>query len=195
MLSISTPRRRGLGVLLIGALLCGLLAPGFRPALAASATPGFSGLVLDPDGKPAEGYSLVFRGEDGAEHVAPPSDDLGRYEIELEPGSYQLIAATAPDGTRLDVPALPALPVEWGARRLDIRIGQPTGAPPAAGAASGATEGTAPSKAPKTRSGQGIPWVQIGAAAGSALLLGLVVWGSGDDDEQSASPYLPGTAR
>lgn len=188
MISISTPRRRGRGVLLLTALLCGFLSPALDTTLAEDAAAGFSGLVLDPEGKPAEGYQLVFRDESGQEHLAPPSDDLGRYSIELEPGSYQLVAAVDPDGARLEVPALPALPVEWGARRLDIRIGQPVkGGAAAAAGASGVEAGTKP---PKTRSISGVPWVQIGVATGAVALLVFGVW-SGDDGEKSASPFVP----
>jgi len=183
MISTSTPRRRGRGVFLLGALLCGFLAPTFHPALAQEETAGFSGLVLDPDGKPAEGFQLVFRDDAAQEHVAPPSDDLGRYSIDLVPGSYQLVAAIAPDGSRLDVPALPSLPVEWGARRLDVRIGRPE-QPAGKGA------GKAASKPAKTQAGSGVPWVQIGAAAGTVLILALAVW-SGDDAEKTASPFVP----
>ena len=45
MISISTPRRRGRGVLLLSALLCGFLAPALHPALAQDETAGFSGIV------------------------------------------------------------------------------------------------------------------------------------------------------
>ena len=184
MISMSTPRRRGRGVLLLSALLCGFLAPALHPALAQDETAGFSGIVLDPEGKPAEGFRLVFQDEAGQEHVAPPSDDLGRYSVDLVPGSYKLVAAIAADGSRLDVPALPALPIEWGARRLDIRIG--AAEQPAAGKATSKSTG----KPPKTKSSSGIPWVQIGAATGTVLILALAVW-SGDDAEKSACAYVP----
>lgn len=189
MISISTPWRRGRGVLLLSALLCGFLAPVLHPALAQDKTAGFSGIVLDPEGKPAEGFRLVFQDEAGQEHVAPPSDDLGRYSVELVPGSYKLVAAVAADGSRLDVPALPALPVDRGARRLDIRIGYPEQM-----AGAGKTAGQPAGKPPKTKSGGGIPWVQIGAATGTVLILALAVW-SGDNDEKSASPYVPPPGR
>jgi len=189
MISISTPRRRGRGVLLLSALLCGFLAPALHPALAQDETAGFSGIVLDPEGKPAEGFQLVFQDDAGQEHAAPPSDDLGRYSVDLVPGSYKLVAAIAADGSRLDVPALPALPVEWGARRLDIRIGAP--GQPAAGKATSPSA----SKPAKTKSASGIPWVQIGAATGTVLILALAVWSNDDDAEKSASAYVPPPSR
>jgi hypothetical protein len=192
MISISTPRRRGRGVLLLSALLCGFLAPALHPALAQEDTAGFSGIVLDPEGKPAEGYQLVFRDDAGQEHVAPPSDDLGRYSIDLVPGSYQLVAAIAPDGSRMDVPSLPALPVEWGARRLDIRIG--SAEPPAKGKATKKSESKSASKPVKTKAASGVPWVQIGAATGTVLILALAVWDTGDA-EKTASPFVPPPGR
>lgn len=189
MISISTPWRRGRGVLLLSALLCGFLAPALHPVLAQDETAGFSGIVLDPEGKPAEGFQLVFQDDAGQEHVAPPSDDLGRYSVDLVPGSYKLVAAIAADGSRLDVPALPSLPVERGARRLDIRIGYPEQL-----AGAGTATGKPASKPAKTKSASGIPWVQIGAATGTVLILALAVW-SGDDAEKSASPFVPPPSR
>ena len=134
-----------------------------------------SGLVLDPDGNPTEGFRLVFVDDAGQEHVSDPSDDLGRYAIDVPSGNYRLVAAVAPDGERLDVPELPPLPVDADGRRLDIRIAYPT--TPAA-AAEPAIEG----------SGSKIPWAQIGGAAGATLLLILLL---DDDGEQTASPFVP----
>jgi hypothetical protein len=167
--------RRARGVFLFGVLVCGLLATVSVPVRADEKPTegGFSGLVLDPAGKPASGFRLVFLGDDQVEHTSSPSDELGRYSISVPAGlHYRVVAALAPDGTRLDVPELPPLEAEVGVRRLDIRIRYPE-------------EGVA--GATPSRTWQ-LPWVRVGVAAGATLLLWSAVW---NDNEHHASPYLP----
>jgi hypothetical protein len=173
MRSICFTTRQACAAWLLAILAFGIPAPCGRVLAQEEASGGLSGLVLDPAGNPAAGFRLVFRGEDGQERVSAPSDDLGRYRISLNPGtSYQLVAALAPDGTRLEVPELPPLPVEEGVRRLDVRI-RPESRPPGV-QGQGARE---------------IPWWQIGGAAAAAIVLYAAVWS--DDPEASASPFEP----
>ena len=143
-----------------------------------------TGLVLDPDGKPARGFKLVFVAEGGdLEMISSPSDKSGRFTANLPSGlRYELVAAIAPDGSRLDVPPLPAIPVENGARRLDVQFHYPS-VPAVAGAAPDAN-GTTSSR------GRGAMWWQIGAAVGATLLFGAVVFNR-DDPEPVASPHRP----
>jgi hypothetical protein len=171
--AILTDRRRRGGLLLLATLVAGTMTAVTVPAIAQDAAVGtLSGQVLDPAGEPATKFKLVFRDEAGTEYVSNPSDGSGRYSIELPSGSsYQLVAALSPKGERLDVPDLPPIPLDNGGRRLDLRIGQ-AAAP--AGAASA-----------------GIPWVQIGAAAGATLLLILTTFDD-DPNEKPASPFVPG---
>ena len=167
--------RRGRRVLLVSVVACAAIAGGMAPAMAQDApTGGLSGLVLDPSGRPAEGFRLVFLGEDDLEHVSGPSDDLGRYSLSVPAGaSYRLVAALAPDGTRLDVPELPPIPVDEGVRRMDVRIRYATPSPSGPG-------GTA---AGKRR------WWQMGAAtAATVVFVTSVLDGSG---EKRVSPFLP----
>jgi len=166
-------RRRG-ALLLLATLVVGAPAAGQVPEVAPDAAVGtLTGVVLDPAGQPAKKYQLIFRDDAGAEHVAGPSDAGGRYSIELPVGSsYQLVAALSPKGERLDVPDLPPIPLDAGGRRLDLRIGR--AAPPAAAA------------------GSGMPWAQIGAAAGATLILIFTAFDD-DTDEKPASPFEPGS--
>jgi len=166
-------RRRG-GLLLLATLVVGTPAAGQVPEVAQDTASGtLTGVVLDAAGKPAKNLKLIFRDDAGTEHIAGPSDASGTYSIDVPSGSsYQLVAALSPKGERLDVPDLPPIPLDEGGRRLDLRIGQ---AAPPAGAA-----------------GSGIPWTQIGAAAGATLLLIFTAFDD-DTDEKPASPFEPGS--
>jgi hypothetical protein len=168
-------RRRRRGLFLLVTLLTGIAAAFGAPALAEEATGRLQGLVLDPDGEPSEGFRLVFVDDAGKEHVSGPSDELGRYALDILPGSYRLVAAVAPDDERLDVPDLPPIPVDASGRRLDIRIAYPTKPTAVASAPSSAKS--------RTR------WIQIGTAAAATVLLILLL--DGDTDEKTASPFVP----
>lgn len=146
------------------------------------------GYVLDPDGKPAPGFKLVFRAVGGdMDLITSPADAQGKYSIDLPSGlQYELKAAIAPDGSRLEVPPLPPIPVEGGSRRLDVQFHYPNGAESTAAAAA-ATAATGEQEKDK---GKNAMWWQIGAAVGATVLFGAVVFDR-DSDEQIASPHRP----
>ncbi len=146
------------------------------------------GYVLDPDGKPTPGFKLVFRAVGGdMDLVSSPSDENGKYSIELLSGlQYVLTAAIAPDGSRLEVPPLPPIPVENGSRQLDVQFHYPetsAGVAEVAAAPAGTTAG-------KKKKGRGSPWWQIGAAVGATVLFGALVFDR-ETEEQIASPHRP----
>lgn len=168
-------RRRRRGLFLLLTLLTGVTTTLGVPAVAEETSGRLQGLVLDPDGEPSEGFRLVFVDDAGVEHLSDLSDELGRYALDIPPGSYRLVAAVAPDDERLDVPDLPPIPVDASGRRLDIRIAYPTTPPAVAGAPTSAKSGTR--------------WVQIGTAAAATVLLILLL--DGDTGEKTASPFVP----
>lgn len=165
---------------LIPALALALVAPTwtFGPRAQEAGKGTLTGLVLDPAGNPAPSFRLVFRSErEGREYVSEPSDAQGRYSISLPAGeSYLLVSAVAPDGQKLRVPPLPAVPVEEGVRRLDLRFQypKPEEAPPA-----------------RVRSDRGIPWWQIGTAVVAVVVFSSAVFDD-DEPEPRVSPFTPG---
>lgn len=152
---------------------CWALVPGAAHSRAQEPQSGLTGLILDPSGEPSKGFRLVFRVEGGdTEFISPPSDKLGKYSLSLPAGaSYVLIAAVAPDGARLQVAQLPAIPVEEGVRHLDVRFRYPK----------------EPEKEKWLRD---LPWWQIGGAAAAVVVFSTSVLGD-DDVEPPASPFMP----
>lgn len=163
------PRSAPLSVFILVSIV---LAAGIPVSAEGGPQGSLSGLVLDPTGEPAEGFRLVFRSDPGqVEYTSPPSDPMGKYAISLPAGgSYVLIAALAPDGTRLEVPQLPPIPVEQGVRRLDVRFRRSS---PDRGAMG------------KTAM-RDLPWWRIGGATLAVVVFSSAVYDGGDERAPSA---------
>jgi len=162
--------------ILLGLFLCWVFLSGAVHSIALEDSQGtLTGTITDPSGKPAAKFRLVFRAEDGeTEFTSSLSDKLGKYSLSLPVGSsYLLIAAIAPDGSRLQVPQLPPIPMEEGVRRLDLRFGFPQEEERKAAAMF-----------------RDLPWWQIGGAAVAVIVLTTSVFDD-DDEESRASPFTP----
>ena len=102
----------------------------------------FLGTVFDPSGKPAEGFTVVFRDvASGKEIRSSKTNAAGQYQTTVPVGTrYKLQSVVAPDGTLLPVQDVPPIAVRVpGNNRLDVRfiakapvpVAQATPTPPA----------------------------------------------------------------
>jgi hypothetical protein len=83
------------------------------------------GVILDPSGRPASGFKVLFKDVvSGAEYTSAASGAAGEYSLQVPVGArYQLVSALAPDGTRLPIQAGVPLPVRApGVYRRDVQF-------------------------------------------------------------------------
>jgi hypothetical protein len=138
--------RRSLVVMTCLALISAS-APGRCAQTSAAA---ITGVILDPEGKPAFGFKVVFRDVgSGTKFTSDPTDASGNYALEVPLGGrYKIEGVVADDGvTKLPVQEIPPISVLTpGTTRLNVRFAN---APlPAAAAAPAATAAAAPKTAP-----------------------------------------------
>ena len=169
------------------------------PAMAEQ-TATFVGGILDPDGKPAEGFRVVMRDVvSGKVFTSPSSTSAGQYSMSVPVGGrYKLEAVVAPDQTRLPVQDVPPLSVRSaGNNRLDVRFTKamaPAVADTSATAPSRLQEKPTPPRPSTTvpaRVEAKKPWWKtsggvIGIVAGVAVVAALVAGGN-----NNASPSQP----
>lgn len=168
------------GVTLLTALAV-VLPVSFAPVLAQE-TAEIAGTILDPDGRPANGFRIVLKDlVGGNEFTSAPSAADGSYAISLPVGGkYALAALLAPDGTPLPVQTIPPISLDQaGSRRLDVafqRQGPPGNVPD--------EDRDDRSGVPWYRKGWGIAVMVVGAGAVAALALG----GGGDGPASPSNP-------
>ncbi len=191
------------GKALVAALSLALLATtSTLPVSWAQSTANLLGGILDPSGKPAGGFRVVFKDVvSGKEYTSPVANAQGEYSLQVPAGSrYQLIAAVAPDGTRLPVQQIAPLPVRVpGSYRLDVQFQQ------AAPAVAAATPPPAPTPAPAAAAKPAKPatttaaaekkpwWKKPGPWVGIVLGAGAIAAaaGGGSSSKSSTSPSAP----
>ncbi len=144
------------------------------------------GSVLDPDGRPATGFEVVFKDATSGQEQVSPATSNGEYRLRLPAGDrYQVVAVVAPDGIRLTV--LPFAPLAFRAGRtyrVDVQFQR---TPAATGAAGEKPPVSASKKTPWWKSWGIVTGVVIAAGGvGAAALSG--------SDEKPASPAAPASA-
>lgn len=157
------------------ALTLTLAASLASPPLLAQEASTFTGAILDPQGKPAEGFKVVLQDvESGTIYTSAASDATGLYSMEVPVGArYRPIKVVAPDGTEIDVKEVPPYAAEEAIPyRLDITF---TRAPAAPAGASSASKPW---------------WKRPGIIAGivvGAVAIGAAIANQGDDEPSSPS--------
>jgi hypothetical protein len=130
-------------------ITCFLLVFGGAPELfAQSSSAAITGVILDPAGKPASGFKVVFRDvASNTKFTSGPTDAAGTYAVQVPLGGrYKLDGVIADDGvTKLPVQEIPPISVLTpGTTRLNVRF---AAAPAAAAGAPAAGAATAPAAA------------------------------------------------
>ncbi len=112
--------------MLVRVLSLSLLTPSLLlPVATAQQTATLQGVILDPSGRPAPAFKVVFKDAvSGAEYTSSASNAAGEYSLQVPTGSrYQLIRAVASDGTSLPVQAGAPLPIRAaGVYRRDVQF-------------------------------------------------------------------------
>jgi hypothetical protein len=134
-------------------ITCLVLISGSAPGLfAQSSTAAITGVILDPAGKPASGFKVVFRDVgSGTKFTSGPTDASGNYALDVPLGGrYKIEGVVADDGvTKLPVQEIPPISVLTpGTTRLNVRF--TNAPPPTAAAAAAAAPAAAAAAAPKT---------------------------------------------
>ncbi|MBZ5638476.1 MAG: carboxypeptidase-like regulatory domain-containing protein [Acidobacteriia bacterium] len=120
--AVSGWTRRALVVLVSFSILVPSLV---LPVAHAQQTATLQGVILDPSGRPAPGFKVVYKDVvSGTEYTSATSTAAGEYSLQVPIGSrYQLVNAVAPDGTRLPIQAGAPLPVRaGGVYRRDVQF-------------------------------------------------------------------------
>lgn len=152
-------------------------------SLAAGAAAGVSrleGLVLDADGRRAEGFRVHLIGSDGTVAGSTTSSVKGTYSFkELSPGSYSL-GIESPAGWVAPVAAPPVRLADGQLARRDVRL-----VPSHAGAINQAT---------RANYGLGLWWAGLSPAAKAWTIVGIVAvvgitYAAVDNGEADASPF------
>jgi hypothetical protein len=209
-----TSFRRSLAV-----ITCLALISGGAPALfAQSSAAAITGVILDPAGKPAFGFKVVFRDvASNTRFTSGPTDASGNYALEVPLGGrYKIESVVASDGvTKLAVQEIPPISVLTpGTTRLNVRF---TNAPapaavaaaaPAAAAAASTAASTPPAKpaapAPATAKAEpaekkkksAVPWYKrpgpiTGMVIGGVAIAALAAGGGGGGGGGVASQSTP----
>jgi hypothetical protein len=112
--------------MMVRVLSLSLLAPSLLlPIASAQQTAALQGVILDPSGRPAPAFKVVFKDVvTGTEYTSSASNAAGEYSLQVPTGSrYQLIRAVASDGTSLPVQAGAPLPIRAaGVYRRDVQF-------------------------------------------------------------------------
>ena len=174
-------------------LTCVVLISGSAPGLfAQSTTAAISGVILDPDGRPAFGFKVLLRDiGSNTKYTSGPTDAAGNYVVQVPVGGrYKLEGVVADDGiTKLPVQDIPPISVLMpGTTRLNVRF---TNAAPAALPAAPASAAKPPASAPasderekKRTTIAKAPWYKrpgpiTGMVVGGVLIVALAAGGGG----------------
>ena len=110
----------------VALLALSLLFPASLLPVALAQQPAtLQGVILDPTGRPAANFKVVFKDVvTGTEYTSTASNAAGEYSLQVPTGArYQLTSAMAPDGTRLPIQAGSPLPVRTpGTYRRDVQF-------------------------------------------------------------------------
>jgi hypothetical protein len=200
-----TSFRRSLAV-----ITCLVLVSGGAPGLfAESSAAAITGVILDPEGKPAFGFKVVFRDvASNTRFTSGPTDASGNYALEVPLGGrYKIESVVASDGvTKLAVQEIPPISVLTpGTTRLNVRFtnASPPSAAPAETAVAAKAAPTAPAPAPATakvepaekKKKSAVPWYKrpgpiTGMVIGGVAIVALAAGGGGGGGGV-ASPSTP----
>lgn len=189
-----TSFRRSLAV-----ITCLVLVSGGAPGLfAESSAAAITGVILDPEGKPAFGFKVVFRDvASNTRFTSGPTDASGNYALEVPLGGrYKIESVVASDGvTKLAVQEIPPISVLTpGTTRLNVRFtnASPPSAAPAETAVAAKAAPTAPAPAPTTakvetaekKKKSAVPWYKrpgpiTGMVIGGVAIVALAAGGGG----------------
>jgi hypothetical protein len=207
-----TSFRRSLAV-----ITCLVLISGGAPGLfAESSAAAITGVILDPEGKPAFGFKVVFRDvASNTRFTSGPTDASGNYALEVPLGGrYKIESVVASDGvTKLAVQEIPPISVLTpGTTRLNVRFtnASPPSAAPAETAVAAKAAPTAPAPAPATATApatakvepaekkkkSAVPWYKrpgpiTGMVIGGVAIVALAVGGGGGGGGGVASQSTP----
>jgi hypothetical protein len=140
-----------------------LIASGAPGLFAESSAAAITGVILDPSGKPASGFQVVFRDvASNTRFTSGPTDASGNYALEVPLGGrYKIEGVVASDGvTKLPVQEIPPISVLTpGTTRLNVRFtnASPPSAAPAETAVAAKAAPTAPAPAPATATAKAEP--------------------------------------
>ena len=176
-------------------LIAFLLALGGVPGVFAQAsTAAISGVILDPSGRPAEGFRVTLRDvSSNTQYTSGATDAEGNYTAEVPVGGrYMIDNVVAADGvTKLPVQDIaPVSVLAAGTTRLNVRF---TEAGTATTRNAGATP--APTEDEKKKKKPGTPLYQrpgpiVGMVLGAAAIAAIVLIGGGSSNN-NASPSQP----
>jgi len=174
----------------LAALTCLAVALGAAPGLFAQAsTATIAGVILDPSGRPAEGFKVSLRDvASNTEFTSGATDAAGNYTAEVPVGGrYKIEGVVAADGvTKLPVQDIPPVSVlAAGTTRLNVRFTN------TAGATTQTAGGTPATTDEKKKKKSAVPWYQrpgpiVGMVLGSAAIAALLLSGG-----SNASPSNP----
>ena len=147
----------------LAVITCAVLIAGCAPGLfAQSSTAAISGVILDPDGRPASGFKVVLRDiGSNTRFTSGPTDAAGNYAVQVPLGGrYKLEGVLADDGvTTLPVQDIPPISVLTpGTTRMNVRFTN-VPAPKSQAAA------TTPAPAPKAQAAAPAPKPRAAATA------------------------------
>ena len=176
---------------------CLVLALGGAPGLFAQAsTATIAGVILDPSGRPAEGFKVSLRDvASNTPYTSGATDAAGNYTAEVPIGGrYKIDSVVAADGvTKLAVQDIPPVSVlAAGTTRLNVRF---TNTPAATTQTAGATPATTEDEKNKKKSA--VPWYKrpgpiVGLVLGSVVVAALLLTGGGSSSsDNNASPSNP----
>jgi hypothetical protein len=176
--------------LLLAFLLAAPAAAATAPPAAAPAGKGLAqvrGVLLDPEGMPAQGYQVALRGKAGDLFISAPSGVDGAFVIDqLPPGAYRM-AAFAPDGAEFPVLAKEISLSAGQVERIEIQLAKKGFAPGRAETPPAGETAAKPGKKGGLSKGAIIGIVVGGVAAVALVLSG----GGGDETPPAMSPTLP----
>lgn len=139
------------------------------PVALAQQAATMQGVITGADGKPGVGFKAVFKNlQTGKEIASSPSNVKGEYSVPVPTGTrYEVVAAIAPDGTRLPVKQVSPTPVRVpGTYTLNI-VFQPK---------------------ETQRGAAGVPWYKTGWAITGYVVVGGVVLYELLKSDESSSP-------
>jgi hypothetical protein len=189
-------------------ITCLALFSASAPGLCAqSSAASITGVILDPEGKPAFGFKVVFRDVgSNTKFTSGPTDAAGNYALEVPLGGrYKIEGVVANDGvTKLAVQDIPSISVLTpGTTRLNVRFNN---APPHSSASAAApvvAQATPPAPAPakaqpveKHTTKAKAPWYKrpgpiTGMVIGGVLIVALAAGGGGGGGGGTVSPSTP----
>lgn len=174
---------RALRVVLAVSVVAALVCPIPTTLFAAEESVEITGTILDPDGRPADGFRIVLEDLiDGSTYTSDPSGTDGSYTISVPVGGrYTLSAVLSPEGEPLPVQTIPPITLDQaGTRRLDVAFQRQS---PSSRVSRDRDDRLA---VPWYKTGWGITAIVVGVGGVAALALG-----GGGKDNPPASPSSP----